>query len=420
MVRVIPPPPRRPDRPKVEKPDKRDEAGPPSRPILLYVHFPFCRSKCIHCGFHSQAYNQVTLAWYLKLLLEEIRLWGERLKRPRVRTLYFGGGTPSLLTPGQLRQILDALRTHFRLEPGLETTLEVNPDSGLDISWYRALLTMGVNRLSIGLQSLNDEHLAFLGRPHNARQGVEAFALARRAGFANLSLDLIWGLPGQRVKAWLKQLEQVVDMGPEHVSCYGLTIEPGTPLEQMVAQGQVNLPHEQEQAKMFVYGADHLESVGLLQYEISNFARMGFASQHNLGYWDGADYLGLGPSAVSTLGNRRFANPKFMDEHDAAVRAGYVGEEYERLDPATRLREMVMLQLRTTRGLDLKRHAELAGFRITDKFPDLLKALRANDLIRINRGRLSLTKPGMAVSNVIIERLALADQDGVASGPLPG
>ena len=425
MPRIIPAPPRRAGRPKIEQPNVERPGPAPKhggRPILLYVHFPFCRSKCIHCGFHSQAYNQITLAWYLKLLLEEIRLWGSRLQSPRVKTLYFGGGTPSLLTPGQLHQVIAALHDHFRLEPGLETTLEVNPDSGLDVGWYRALLSMGVNRLSIGMQSFEDADLAFLGRPHNAQQAVEAYELARRAGFANISLDLIWGLPGQRLKTWLGQLDRVTGLGPEHVSCYGLTIEPDTPLETLVAEG-LALPGEQEQAKMFVYGAEHLESLGYLQYEISNFARMGFSGQHNLGYWDGADYLGLGPSAVSTLGDRRFANPKYMDEHDAAVRAGYVGEEFERIDPATRLREMIMLQLRTTRGLDLKQHAKLAGFDLTRAFPELLKTLRAKGLIRLNRGRLALTKPGMAVSNVIIERLAMTEPPAapvIASGPQAG
>ena len=286
--------------------------------------------------------------------------------------------------------------------------MEANPDSALDVSWFRALISMGVNRLSLGVQSLADQWLAALGRPHSAAQAVESYFLARKAGFANISVDFIWGLPGQSLRQWMEQLKRVKEMNPEHVSCYGLTVEPGTPLEADVAAG-LALPPEQEQSRMFVYGAEYLESEGWLQYEISNFARMGFASRHNQGYWEGLDYLGLGPSAVSTIDNRRYTNSRFMDEYDAAVRGGFLAEEPEVLDEPTRLKEMIMLALRTTRGLGLKEHARRAGFDLTKTHAGLIQALHQNRLIRIKGGRLSLTKEGMAVSNVIIERLALAE-----------
>jgi oxygen-independent coproporphyrinogen-3 oxidase len=404
------------DAPRIfgESPGPKKKKGPlpprtSGKALLLYVHVPFCRSKCRYCAFHSQAFNQVTYAWYLKTLHREIELWGERLERPRLETVYFGGGTPSLMPLSDIDDILGLLRDHFTFTEQMEITLEANPDSAQDASWFRGLLSMGVNRLSMGLQSLSDEDLARLGRPHSARMAVEAYGMARQAGFANISLDMIWGLPQQKLKHWLDQLKTVARLGAEHLSCYGLSIEEGTELHRMSAEVDLQLAAEQEQAKMFVYGAELLESLGYLQYEISNFARMGFQSRHNSGYWEGRDYLGLGPSAVSTLGRRRFTNPRFMDEYDAAVRGGFAGLDYEDLDDATRLVEMVMLSLRTTKGLDLKRHRELAGFDLIKSNERMIQALVQNGLVKINRGRLRLTKEGMAVSNVIIERLALAD-----------
>ncbi|WP_147819917.1 radical SAM family heme chaperone HemW [Salidesulfovibrio onnuriiensis] len=383
----------------------RDEASG----LLLYIHVPFCRSRCHYCTFHSQAFNQVTFAWYHKTLLKEIELWGERLKRPRLKTVYFGGGTPSLIPPHQLDSIMKALRTHFTFQQGMEITLEANPDSATDISYFRALLSMGVNRLSLGFQSLDDGELYMLGRPHSASQAVQSYRDARSAGFHNISVDFIWGLPGQRMQAWIKTLETVVKLKPEHLSAYNLTLEPYTVMGKKFDDGEFKLPKENELGRMFIYGAEFLESHGYMQYEVSNFARMGFMSRHNSGYWSGEDYLGLGPSAVSTLGKRRFTNPCYMDEYDAAVRGGFVGEDFEELTDQDRLRELVMLSLRTTKGLDLKEFRKRAGYDLVKRQEPLLSALHRENLVRINRGRLKLTKNGMLASNPIIRRLVFDD-----------
>lgn len=389
--------------PKVTKQEPAPKS--PGRPILVYVHVPFCRSKCHYCAFHSQAFSQVTFAWYLKTLLAEIALWGHRLRHPRVTTLYFGGGTPSLFPLSALAQVMDALRANFAFEDGLEASIEANPDSACDVSFFRALLSFGFNRLSLGVQSFEDAHLALLGRPHSARQAVETFTLARQAGFGNVSLDLMYGLPGQRTNHWLEQLKSAVRLRPEHLSCYGLTPEPNTRLTRSLELGEFALPEEREQSRMFVHGAEYLESEGYLHYEISNFARMGFACRHNQGYWQGRDYLGLGPSAVSTIGSRRFTNPRWMDAYDAAVRGNFAGLDFEELDHETRLKELVLLSLRTVEGLDLKAYRKLAGRDLLRTEAALMQTLRQNDLIRVKKGRLSLTKTGMLVSNSIISRL---------------
>lgn len=292
----------------------------------------------------------------------------------------------------------------------MEVTLEANPDSAQDVSYFRALLSMGINRLSLGMQSLNDLELHAMGRPHSAAMTFAAYDAARQAGFGNIGVDLIWGLPGQRLKTWIDQLQTVADMRPEHISAYNLTVETGTVMAKMLDEdGDFKLPPEQEQGRMFIYGAEFLESVGYMHYEVSNFARMGFMSVHNSGYWDGSDYLGLGPSAVSTIGRRRFNNPRYMDEYDAYVRGGLVGNDHEELTDNDLLKEMVMLSLRTSRGLDLKDFRKRTGFDLVKRKEQLISALHRENLIRISHGFLRLTKNGMLVSNVIIRRLAFEE-----------
>ena len=380
--------------------------GKEARNLLLYIHVPFCRSKCHYCAFHSQVFNQVTFAWYLKTLLAEIELWGKRLKNPSIGTIFFGGGTPSLIPPFQLEMIMDALRKHFTFTKGMEITLEANPDSANDLSYFQALNSMGINRLSLGFQSLDDRNLVELGRPHSARQAAEAYFFARKAGFNNISIDLIWGLPNQKVKDWNNELRAVVKLKPEHMSCYGLSIEPDTVFGKREQNMDLVLPPDGEQARMFIYGAEFLESMGYIQYEISNFARMGFISRHNQGYWDRLDYLGLGPSAVSTIGARRFTNPLYMDEYDAAVRGGFAGEDYEELTDEIKAQELVMLSLRTSKGLKLSDYKELTGKDLTKEKSSIINALYKNGLCRMSGGFLRLTKNGMLVSNSILQSLA--------------
>lgn len=380
-------------------------AKPAPGGMLLYIHVPFCRSRCNYCTFHSQAFDDIKFAWYHKVLQQEIALWGKRLKKPKLQTVYFGGGTPSLYPLGKLDETMRTLRKHFRFQEGMEITLEANPDSACDTSWFRALLSMGFNRLSLGVQSLKDEALALLGRPHSSAMAVSSFHQARDAGFGNISLDFIWGLPDQRLKSWIDQLKEVAELKPEHISAYSLTMEPKAPMTRMLESGEITLPSDTEQGRMFIYGAEYLESMGYMHYEVSNFARMGFASRHNSGYWEGRDYLGLGPSSVSTIGRRRFTNPRYLDEYDAAVRGAFAGDDFEQLSDADLLREMVMLSLRTAKGLDLKAFRERAGYDLVKRQEKLITALHRENLIRIVQGRLKLTKNGMLVSNAIIRSL---------------
>ena len=378
--------------------------------MLLYIHVPFCRFKCRYCAFYSEPLSELTdpggaVRDYTQTLLSEIALWGDRLGTVAVESVFFGGGTPSLLPPNALAAILDRLRGAFVISPKAEISLEANPDSFLAIGYAHETAALGINRISLGVQSLNEDALAALGRPHGRREAQMAYEQARAAGFGSVSFDLIWGLPGQRRRDWMRELAEAVKMQPDHLSCYGLTLEDGTPMARAHDEGLISLPSEKDQAAMYVDGADYLETAGYLQYEISNFARMGFQCRHNVGYWESADYIGMGPGATSTLKGLRWTNPQNLAEWADRVRRGTVGNDAERLTPKIRLLETVMLRLRTTRGLRLKAYRELTGRDFMKDNKELLHLLHRQGLARFRNGYARLTRTGMLVSNAILEHL---------------
>jgi len=281
--------------------------------MLVYIHVPFCRRKCRYCAFHSEVMPTSGSGWklrrYTDTLFLEIAAWGDRLGRQQVTSVFFGGGTPSILPARTIGHILDRIHRTFDLsDPKAEVTLEANPESLRSRLQAKEYLRAGVNRVSLGVQSLDDAMLEALGRLHSVREAVEAFSAVRGAGCANISLDLIWGLPGQSVKAWLTQLTEILRLQPDHLSCYNLTLEEGTLMSSDCEHGVIALPPERDQAAMFMQGSELLEEAGFVQYEVSNFARMGFQCRHNLGYWEGEDYIGFGPSATSTVSGRRWTN----------------------------------------------------------------------------------------------------------------
>lgn len=386
-------------------------------PVSLYVHAPFCRAKCRYCAFFSHAVggqgpDPRDLARYLDALEAEAAFRARELGRIRAASLFVGGGTPSLLGTAGLERLAAILREHFELPPGMEATLEANPDSATPelLATARAL---GFNRLSLGVQSLDDADLSALGRVHSAEQAMGALAHARAAGFANVGLDLIFGLPGQNVERWLTVLHRAVDLGPEHLSCYGLTLEPGTPLAGDAA-ALAALPDEDAQAEMFLRGSELLEAAGYAHYEISNFARPGRACAHNSLGWRGGEVLGLGPAAVSTLGGVRRGNA--ADLHAWARGLADVLAEHaptpawqEELSPATRAREALMLALRMAEGVELEAFRQRHGFDpLAGKAAILAQMLDAG-LILVDTGRLRLTRRGMLVSNSVIRALAFED-----------
>ena len=280
-------------------------------PLGLYIHIPFCRSKCAYCDFYSLAGAEERMDDYCRALERHLAEVAPQAECHKADTVYFGGGTPSYLGAERLCRLLGSIRKLYKVDKHAEITLEANPDSATDRKALKRLRKAGFNRLSLGVQSMDDALLQAIGRIHTRQQVQEAVAAARKAGFKNLSLDLIYGLPGQTMEGWEKTLSDAVGLHPEHLSCYGLKLEEGTPLYRR--QGELTFPDEDMQADMYLYTVEFLKQCGYEQYEISNFAKPGFASRHNLKYWLMQEYAGFGPGAHSDFGNVRYGYARDLE-----------------------------------------------------------------------------------------------------------
>jgi len=331
-------------------------------------------------------------------LLAEIEMYRGRFAG--FDTVYFGGGTPSVLNPEHLRTILGTLRENFSLSSDTERTVETNP-ADLNLPVLEAMLDMGINRLNIGIQSFDQKVLDVLGRRHSAEQADVAIEDARRAGFGNVGLDLIYGVPGQEVASWLDTLNRALSFGPEHLSCYQLTVEEGTPLGRRYARGEFIVPEEELQYQFFMKTSEVLEEAGYVHYEVSNYARgMSFASRHNQKYWDHSPYLGLGPSAHSFQDNQRWWNQRSVEAYVSAIRSGDLPIEGKEVLSAEQLQlEALYLGLRTKKGIHLKEYARRYQRDLLQEKRRLLMALQEDGLISIKNGHLSPTHSGLAMAD---------------------
>ena len=275
------------------------------RPLGLYLHIPFCKAKCIYCDFYSLPHSEEKMDAYTAALQRDLIRWADQAKGHTVDTIYFGGGTPSYLGAERLCRILETVFAHYRVDKNAEITTEANPDSAREVSALRQLREAGFNRISLGMQSASDDELRLIGRVHTHKETVEAVHAARAACFDNVSLDLIYGLPEQTMAHWRESLQAAIALEPEHLSCYGLKIEEGTPLDRK--KDTLRIPDDDEQAEEYLATVELLEKTGYAQDEISNLARPGRESRHNLKYWTMQEYLGFGPGAHSDFGGRRFA-----------------------------------------------------------------------------------------------------------------
>lgn len=315
----------------------------------IYIHIPFCKQACYYCNFHFSTSMKLKND-FLDALLKEIRLRSDYLKGEKVNTIYFGGGTPSLLTGDELNRIMDAIYHSFNIEPGSEITLEANPDD-IDTSRPGIWKNSGINRLSIGIQSFFKEDLTWMNRAHNEVQAMECIRLAQDAGFYNMSIDLIYGTPTLTDEHWMHNLDAAVSMGIPHLSCYGLTVEPGTALESMTRKKKVQAISSDDQARQFLLMTGYLASKGYEHYEISNFALAGKRSRHNSSYWSGGKYIGLGSSAHSFNGRSRQWNIANNALYIQSIANEKVPFEQEFLTETQRFNEYVMTSLRTIEGI---------------------------------------------------------------------
>ena len=369
-------------------------------PLSLYIHVPFCRKKCAYCDFASYPGREGDWRRYFEALWGEIDGWAPRLNGREAVTAFFGGGTPTLMDAEYIAETLARLRRAVPFAPSAEITCEGNPGT-LTPQKLERLRKAGVNRLSLGAQSFDDALLTALGRIHTATQAGEAVRMAREAGFGNVSLDLMYALPGQHMEQWRDTLDAAVSLGVEHISAYSLIVEPGTPMAARVASGAAALPEDDDVNAMQRYAVNALARAGYGRYEISNFARRGFECRHNLVYWNRGDYLGVGCAAHSLLDGRRFHNPESLDGYLAGGRE----EEAQRLTAADAAEETVMLATRTVRGLDMARWERDFGAPFRRGREAALARLARGGLIETDGGFLRLTPRGMELHNAVILEL---------------
>ncbi len=371
--------------------------------IGLYIHVPFCLKKCNYCDFISYPYNEKDADTCLDALLKEMELVSASLppEAKEVETIYLGGGTPTCLPAPALAAILGSCRRCFFVLPGAEITVEANPGT-VDRAKLAALREAGVNRLSLGVQAVQERLLKFLGRAHTFEQAREAVRMAREAGFINLNLDLIFGVPGQTLADWEECLKRILDLKPSHVSAYGLQLEEGTPLWRDVQSGKVDPVDEEAELAMFELAIEILTAAGLIHYEISNFAVPAGQCRHNLRYWQNLPYLGLGPAAHSFDGWSRCSNETSVEKYAARLEAGELPVAgREKLTRQTLLAETVFLGLRLREGLDLKAFAGRFGQAVEEVYRAELDRLLQLNLIEIKNNFLRLTPRALPVANQV-------------------
>ena len=379
-------------------------------PLGVYVHVPFCRSKCQYCDFYSLSTKDDKLMdGYLNAICAHIKEAGALAPNYKVDTIYFGGGTPSFFGAEGMATILTYIRRSFDVDNNAEITFECNPDSVSDKLLHR-LKAEGFNRVSLGIQNDDDEVLKKLGRPHTYGQAVAAFHRIRKAGFRNISVDLMYGLPGQTLREWQDTLEHVLTLNPEHISCYGLKVEEGTPLYEY--RDYAKLPDDDTQADMYLTMIEILKGHGFRQYEISNFARKGLYSRHNMKYWTGGEYIGFGPSASSDFAGKRYTNCRSVQDYVTGIKKkGQIIEDVQEIPARERAGEYLMLRLRTTTGLNPDEYERMFLLPFAPIEDVLIKQRNLGYATQTEDNRWHLTPQGFLISNTIISDLLLAQEE---------
>jgi len=379
----------------------------------VYIHIPFCRSRCSYCDFATGMYQSEIAETYVDALCSEIHDWREIDKPATVDTIYFGGGTPSLLSTKQIKRSLGAVKDRFEIIDAPEISLEINPgDGGVDPESRRATMrawrSLGINRASFGAQTFDDRELKLLGRTHDSADVRKTFALLRDARFANINLDLIAGLPGQTMAGWKRNLDDALKLRPEHLSLYLLDVHEGTPLADQINRGMRPKPDDDLAAEMYATMIDQMCAAGYEHYEISNFCLPGFESRHNTKYWVGSPYYGFGNSAHSYDGGRR----RWANERDAAKYVEMIARRDSAIVDRTMLSdeetrsESIFLGLRLMRGIDLQAYESRFGKNLREEYNGELDRLRTAGLIEIEGELLKLTTRGALLSNEVFAALA--------------
>lgn len=389
--------------------------------ISLYIHIPFCHTKCPYCDFNTFAGIETLIPRYIVALSKEISQWGALLGKPRVNTVFFGGGTPSYLHGEAIRSILDVARNTFHITSSAEITMEANPGD-LSNEGISSFPERGINRLSIGVQSLDESLLGILGRRHSVQDAFKSYSTARHVGFTNISMDFMYGLPYQTIEQWQDTLDHVLTMSPEHLSLYCLTLEDGTPMEQQVRLGELPEPDPDLAADMYLRAVDILSTVGYRHYEISNWAKPGMESLHNLTYWRNNEYLGVGPGAHSYLGGLRFHNinspreyirrlektsppsTQFESISEETLRHVATVEDVETIDKRLEMAETMMLGLRLEEGVSLEGFKARFDTALPSVYGEQIQELISIGLLENSGDVLYLTEHGRLLGNEVFTR----------------
>jgi len=376
-----------------------------ANPSSLYLHIPFCSRKCAYCDFVSYSGMEHLFQSYVDALKSEIRLYAGLYPSAGISTIYFGGGTPNMLPPEMLADLLQEIKANFKVELTAEITTEANPGvSDSKESFALLVSAAGFNRLSLGFQSLHDNELWALGRIHSSREAVDAFYSARSAGFSNISIDLMYGIPGQSIDSWQMTLDMVLGLRPEHISLYSLTVECGTPFYEMTQAGKLELPGNDVEADMYETAIDVLGRAGYNHYEISNFALSGYECRHNLTYWHNRPYFGFGAGAASYLEGVRSSNASLIEEYIALVQNGEKPTaSSECLSERGSMGETMFLGLRMKQGVSIGAFEIRYGVSPLTVFDEEINRLCKQELIRIEGDFIKLTSAGLLLANIVFE-----------------
>lgn len=374
----------------------------------IYLHIPFCQRRCIYCDFFSST-DSGKKAAYVEALCRELVLRKEYLDGRAIATVYFGGGTPSQLAATDFQRIFDTIYTHYEVCPSAEITLEANPDD-LTEAYLESLSALPFNRLSMGIQTFHEETLRLLRRRHTATQAIAAFHRCRQAGFGNLSIDLMYGLPGETQERWEADLQQALELRPEHISAYHLIYEEGTAIWQLREQHRVSEADEELSLRLFKQLIHRLRENGYEQYEISNFCQPGYPSRHNSSYWDGTPYLGCGAAAHSFDGTSRQWNVASIDRYIQGMQKGVPDAEREELDLATRYNDRIVTAMRTRRGISLSCLRQEFGKELADYCLQMARPYLEQGTLEISNDRLRLTEDGIFISDGIMSDMMFVNE----------
>jgi oxygen-independent coproporphyrinogen III oxidase len=376
----------------------------------IYLHIPFCKQSCHYCDFHFST-KQDQKSAMVQAIGYELVLRKDYLANEPIETVYFGGGTPSLLTPKQLHNLLSIIRDHYALSESAEVSLEANPDDLTD-DYLAQIREVGINRLSIGIQSFDDTILSYLNRAHDSEAALRCIGSARANGFDNISIDLIYAIPGQNHAQWVGNIQQAVALKPEHISAYSLTIEEKTAFGRWAAQGKLKIADDEFAATQLEMLVEQLASAGYDQYEVSNFSLPGHESKHNSSYWREQKYLGVGPSAHSFNGDSRQFNVLNNPLYLKALQDGNIPATVERLTTADKINDYLMTTLRTAWGANLSLLKEKLGYNLEKEHGDYLHSLISRQLATLQNGNLILTRRGKLLADKISSDLFVINEAG--------